>query len=56
MIFHLRQIFSWSSSDSITGIMLALFALIYFVGTIFSFYLWNKKKRIYQLLERYEQE
>ncbi len=54
--FSPKTDFSWSSSDSITGIMLALFALIYFVGTIFSFYLWNKKKRIYQLLERYEQE
>lgn len=48
--------FSWNSSDSVTGIMLAFFALLYFLTTIFSFYLWNRKKRIYQLLKQYEKE
>ena len=31
-------------------------SLIYLFFAFFSFYLWNRKKRIYQLLEQYEKE
>lgn len=48
--------FSWRNIDSVSGIVSAFFAFIYFVIAIRSFYLWKKNKRIYQLLIQYEQE
>lgn len=52
--FSHKIIYSWSNENTITGIMLAIFALVYFTTALFSFYLWNKKKHIYKLLEQYE--
>ncbi len=46
--------FSWSNNDSLTGIACAFMAFLYFVCSIFLFYLWHKNKRIYQLLKQYE--
>ena len=48
--------FSWGSVGSITGYITALFALLYLVLTFYGFYLWNRKKRLYHLLEQFEQE
>lgn len=48
--------YSWGSDDSIIGIILIILAIVYFVTGLFAFYLWNRKKRIYQLFEQYEKE
>lgn len=55
-IVSIKTKYSWGSENSISGFLLALLALLYFVGAVLSFYLWNKKKRIYNLLKQYEQE
>ena len=52
----LQKKYLWSSSDSILGFVLTFFALIYIIFALWSVYSWNKKKRIYHLLEQYEQE
>lgn len=48
--------FSWCSDNSIIGIVLAILAIVYFVSALMPFYAWNRKKRIYQLIEQYQKE
>lgn len=44
------------SVSSVMGVILAFLSLIYFLSVFLFFYSWNKKKRIYHLLEQYEKE
>lgn len=48
--------YSWGSEDTLVGYILAFMAILYLFSAFMFFYLWNKKKRIYHLLEQYEQE
>lgn len=48
--------FSWGSSDSINGYLTALLCLMYIALGCYLFYRWNRKKRLYYLLEQFEQE
>ena len=55
-ILSIKTNTSWKSENSLIGFLLAFMALVYFIGAVLSFYLWNKKKQIYNLLKQYEQE
>ena len=49
--------YSWNKENSaIAGLSLAILGIFYFVMAIIFFYLWNRKKRIYHLLDQYEKE
>lgn len=55
-IVSIKTEYSLGNDYSMPGLLFAFMALVYFISAVFSFYLWNKKKRIYHLLEQYEQE
>lgn len=46
--------YTWGSDNSITGILLAVMALLYLVSALIAFYVWKSKKNIYHLLVQYE--
>lgn len=48
--------YSWGSDNSVLGIFLAVLTLFYLFSALMVLYIWNRKKRIYQLLEQYEKE
>lgn len=52
----LKTNYSWGSDNSILGIFLSVLTLFYLVSALMVLYFWNRKKRIYKLLEQYEKE
>lgn len=52
----LKTDFSWSNDNSRIAFFLAFLALLYFAFGFTALYIWNRKKRIYRLLEQYEKE
>ena len=48
--------YSWGSDNSVLGIFLAVLTFFYLFSAVMVLYMWNRKKRIYQLLEQYEKE
>lgn len=48
--------FSWGNDNSTIGIFFSFIALFYFAFGFMALYMWNRKKRIYRLLEQYEKD
>ena len=48
--------FSWGNDNSTIGIFFSFIAILYFAFGFMALYIWNRKKRIYRLLEQYGKE